>query len=131
MEFFDAFMKETLRMYSPNPGSFPRRAMEDHTIGDIKIRKGDLVVANAFYNWFNTKYFDEPTKFYPERWINCKEFENPYVFAPFWAGPRNCVAIQMISVELKTMLGEFLRNFNFKLDPNYKLVMMFGANYGP
>ena len=38
MEFCDAFIKETMRFYTPGPGTFPRNAKRDHTVGDIKIR---------------------------------------------------------------------------------------------
>mmetsp|Transcript_18029 Transcript_18029/g.15749 ORF Transcript_18029/g.15749 Transcript_18029/m.15749 type:complete len:132 (+) Transcript_18029:901-1296(+) len=68
MDFFDCFIKEALRHYTPVPGTGMRIATEDHMLGDIKIKKGHGVLINAFFNWFNPKYIDEPEKFYPERW---------------------------------------------------------------
>ena len=37
LELSMAFIKETLRTMSPVPGTFPRQAVRDHKIQDIKI----------------------------------------------------------------------------------------------
>ena len=100
-------------------------------LADIMIKKSDLVVSSFFYNTFNEKYFEDPFSFYPERWMTGKLIHDPFIFAPFWAGPRVCIAAHMVNLELKAVLGEFLRNFNFKLDPNFKITMMVSASYGP
>ena len=91
MEYYDCISKETLRHFSPLPSTEIRLAKEDHTVGDIKIRKGDYVTANVFYNWFNPKYFEDPEKYNPDRWLDGKGQGDPYAFSPFWAGPRNCI----------------------------------------
>jgi len=91
MEYFDGFIKETLRHYSPAPGTVLRTATADHMIGDIKVRTGDLVTINAFCNWFDEKNFEDADKFDPDRWQKMKGLSDPFVYAPFWAGPRNCI----------------------------------------
>ena len=37
----------------------------------------------------------------------------------------------MVNAEIKSIIGKFIRRFNWKLDPDYKLVMMMTASYGP
>jgi len=39
MEFSHAIFKETLRFYTPAPGTFTRIANQDYMLGDIKIVK--------------------------------------------------------------------------------------------
>lgn len=129
MEYFDCFIKETLRQFSPVPSTELREAIEDHNIGDIKIRKGDMVTMNAFYNSFNSKHFDEPDKFYPERWANNKVQSDAYAFTPFWAGPRNCIGQHLALLETKVIVCEFVGRYDCTVDKDFKLSMSFGTGY--
>ena len=46
---------------------------------------------------FNPKYFENPLKFDPMRWIDkdfkIKKLENSFYFVPFFAGQRNCIGM--------------------------------------
>lgn len=38
------------------------------------------------------KYYSDPEKFMPERFMETNEKnENPFIYTPFSAGPRNCI----------------------------------------
>lgn len=133
MEMMHAVLKEALRFYTPAPTVFPRLAETDHDLGGIKIKKGSSVRPTPIFNYSNPKYFEEPEKFYPERWLEKKEQNlDSYVFIPFSAGARNCIGQHLSIIEAKIIIAEFLKRFDFKIDPeDYKLIMGFGFLYEP
>ena len=133
MDYMQCVLKETLRLYSPAPIIFPRLAQIDHTIGDLQIKKGSSVRPTPLYNYSNPKYFEEPEKFKPERWMNKMEQNlEPYVYVPFSAGPRNCIGQHLALMEAKIIVSEFIRKFRYNLtDRDFKLVMTFNFLYSP
>lgn len=60
LTYFDDVFKETLRMYSPTAGIFPRVALKDHYIGKIPIKKGLIVTLKIKSNHFKEEFFENP-----------------------------------------------------------------------
>ncbi len=67
-KFLNNIILETLRLYSPAGFLFDRVALEDHYIEDIKIKKGDLVNVNIYAMNIDSKVFENPLQFIPDRW---------------------------------------------------------------
>lgn len=132
MEVLHAFLKETLRFYTPGPITFARVAITDHKILDVQIKKGDLVVPDFLAPAFDEKNFENPLKFSPERWRTAEIAKvDPFAFVPFSAGPRNCIGQHLAIIESKIIMSEFLNRFNFKLQQPYDLKMTFKFLYEP
>ena len=131
MEFTHAFLKETLRFYTPAPGTFPRIALENHDLLDVKIKKGMSVRPNPIYNHFNPKYFENPDEFKPMRWLDKSKVMDPFVYIPFSAGSRNCIGQHLSVMETKIIMSEFLKKFDFEVKPGYKLRMDVSFLYEP
>jgi len=130
MDYMHAVLKETLRLYDPVPSVFPRVAKEDHYLGNIKIPKNARVRPTPTYNFSHSKYFDEPEKFYPERWLK-KESLDPFIFIPFSSGSRNCIGQHMAIIEAKVIIAEFLRQVNYEIPKDYKMKMIMRFLYEP
>ena len=131
MDFTHAVLKETMRFYTPAPGTFSRTAMADHKLLDLEIKKGMSVRPNPLYNYFNPKYFEHPEKFLPERWLDKSSVLDSFVYIPFSAGPRNCIGQHLSIMESKIILAEFLDRFEFEVPKDYKLRMTMGFLYEP
>ena len=69
-KYIDALQKQTTRAYGPANLLFLREAKVDNYLNGIAIKKGTLVSANCYANHYSEKYFKEPMKFRPERWLN-------------------------------------------------------------
>jgi cytochrome P450 len=58
------------------------------------------------------KYYPEPMKFIPERWIRGGEHQvnkpNPFVTLPFGHGARKCVGVRFASMELEMLLAKVI-----------------------
>ena len=131
MDALHAMCKETLRMYSPFPHVPFRVCLADHTLGDIKLKKGDLVEADLFATFFDEKYFVNPKVFNPNRWRDPNFKLDPYAFIPFSAGPKNCIGQHLAMMETKVIVSEILNRFDFKLRDYYKLKMALKGVYEP
>jgi len=131
LEYFDAFVKEVLRVSPPVPGVFFREALDDNFLGDIKIKKGTLVTLCLPMIHNNPRVYEDPEKFKPERWLDKGKKADPFVYLPFSAGQRNCIGQHLAQIEAKMTVISFLKTFNFKLVDGYKLVMDHRAIYGP
>ena len=137
VETITAFLKESLRKATPAPLVFPREAIQDHYLGDVKIPKGTSVNCCFIGNNHNPAYYKDPERFNHNRWIpGHADFEanaskNPFIFTPFSAGPRNCIGQHLAMIEAKIIFSIFLTNFKFKFPDDYKLRMKVLFLYEP
>jgi cytochrome P450 len=76
-DYLSNIIKETLRLYSPANSLFPRVALNDHFIEDLKIYKGDLVNVSLYGMSINPNVFVNSLEFNPDRWIDQKS-DDPY-----------------------------------------------------
>jgi len=131
LEFTMAFLKETLRMATPVPGILPRRAIRDHQLKDIQVKKGDIVDLDYFYNNFHPEYFQNGEKFDPIRWFDKSKTIDAYAFTPFSAGPRNCIGQHLALNEARIILAELLSMYDFHIKEDYTAKMVFSFLYEP
>ena len=129
LEFTMAFLKEALRTNTPVPGAIIRRAARDHKLGEFKIREGDIVNVDYFYNNFNEEYFTDSETFNPNRWLTKGKVIDSYAFTPFGAGQRNCIGQHLALIEARIILAEFLMMYDFSIDKDYTLKMDFKFLY--
>lgn len=136
MDFMTAFIKETLRLEPPLLGILDREATKNHTLGDLKIRKGTAVNIGVLLNNFNPIYHDDPDVFYPERWLTDSKTKesitkDTFVSIPFSSGARNCIGQHLAMNEVRIIFSLFLKKYDFELDPNYKHEMTQRIVYEP
>lgn len=65
MSYLEACVNEVLRYYGPGVFLVNRRAIKDHKIGNIEIKKDTVCNSSFLYNHFNPAYFDQPFEFRP------------------------------------------------------------------
>jgi len=137
LDYMTAFLKEALRHGSPAGGLFARRALDDHKILDVNIRKHDLVTIMMHPINKNPKYWSEPDNFIPERFLPGGPFQTdawhkePYAFIPFSAGQRNCIGQYLAMIEAKVIIAKVLQNFKVEFPEQYVLKMNYTFVYEP
>ena len=131
LDYLTAFLKECLRMYGPASNLFPRIAKEDIVLNDFTIRKGYNISVSTQGLSRNPKYFSNPHEFRPERWIEKQDIgvKDPFVFIPFSAGGRRCIAEHLAYVEAKLLLAELLRRYKIDIKRPYEFKMKIGSAY--
>lgn len=113
--YLDAFISETLRKHPP--GYMHDRVcnkpvvVQDDSGKEILIEKDVQVWINVYAMHHNEKYFPDPDKFDPQRFLSDKKVE-PYSYLPFGKGPRACIGMRFALMEVKLMLFYLLSNFS-------------------
>eukprot|EP00029_Vermamoeba_vermiformis_P005090 TRINITY_DN1670_c0_g1_i2.p1 TRINITY_DN1670_c0_g1~~TRINITY_DN1670_c0_g1_i2.p1 ORF type:complete len:497 (-),score=95.65 TRINITY_DN1670_c0_g1_i2:25-1515(-) len=114
LNYITAVIREAMRILPPLLG-FSRQAMEDCTVNGYHVPKGTLfsMLSVALHN--SEEFYDEPSKFKPERWLKENENEKPNSapWYPFGAGPRMCIGNHFAMLEMKAVLAMLLQQFKF------------------
>jgi len=132
MNFLNLLIKETLRFNGPVNGIFFREALEDHNLGDVKVKKGTLLGLMLIYNNYNPMYYENVEKFDPYRWSEEKTKNlPPFAYIPFSAGSRNCIGQHLSQIEAKIMMSEFLQRYDCKISEGYEHKMTVRFMYEP
>ncbi len=91
LRYLSAAAQEAMRLFPAAYALFCRRAQADIDLGNRTIiRRGDLVQIIPYITHRDGRWFDEPKKFKPERFLN-EQCWPRYAYIPFGAGPRICI----------------------------------------
>ncbi len=118
LKFCERFVKESLRLHPPTSGVFVREALEDVKIGGYPVRKGDLVQEFSYVVQRDPRWYPDPLRFDPDRFLPEVEEQRPqFAYFPFGGGPRVCVGQHFAMLEMILVLGTMLQKFQFALAP--------------
>lgn len=107
-----AVLQETMRL-APPVWVAPRIATTDCTIDGIKIPKGAHVLVSQYVTHRNPRFFPEPEKWQPERWLDAN-FEKSLprgAYFPFGGGSRKCLGEYFALAEARLILLLVAKNF--------------------
>ncbi|XP_025263910.1 cytochrome P450 9e2-like isoform X1 [Camponotus floridanus] len=118
-QYLDAIIKETLRLY---PAIILERVCDETyelppALPDEKpftMKKGMTVWIPAYAIHHDAKYYDDPEKFRPERFLDSKMYHNSPCYMPFGLGPRMCIANRFAMLEVKVLLFHLLARCELK-----------------
>lgn len=86
---------------------------------DTILEPGTTVLIPMLGLQMDSKYFENPKKFQPERFLEDKTFiERPYL--PFGDGPRACIGTRLAKMQTKVGLALMLQKFNYELADSMK-----------
>jgi cytochrome P450 len=107
-----AVLQETMRL-APPVWVAPRIATTDCTIDGIKIPKGAHVLVSQYVTHRNPRFFPEPEKWNPDRWLDAN-FEKSLPrgsYFPFGGGSRKCLGEYFALAEARLILLLVAKNF--------------------
>uniref|UniRef100_A0A224YKM0 Cytochrome n=1 Tax=Rhipicephalus zambeziensis TaxID=60191 RepID=A0A224YKM0_9ACAR len=114
MKYLECAIKESLRIY-PSVPMVTRKCEEPFQIDGATLPAGTMVQVAAYFLHRDPEVFPKPEEFHPERFFpeNSKG-RHPFAYAPFSAGPRNCIGQKFALAEEKIVIGNILRHFTIK-----------------
>ncbi|KAM3198785.1 hypothetical protein P3L10_034477 [Capsicum annuum] len=117
MSYLKAVIKETFRLYPPDPLLILRESMKKSTLEGYEIHPGALVHVNAWAIARDLEIWENPSEFIPERFLNSEiDFKREdYELIPFGAGRRGCPGITLGIVAIELALSNLLYAFDWEL----------------
>jgi cytochrome P450 family 4 len=112
MKFTNAFIKEVLRMF-PAVSFFACKLSSEVTAGGFTFPKDLEVIFSPFLMGRNPKYFSDPLKFDPNRFLELKS--DPPGYIPFALAPRKCLGVKIAYIIMKISIVAVLKNYKLAL----------------
>ncbi|KAI3455147.1 hypothetical protein Pfo_011810 [Paulownia fortunei] len=118
LPYLQAIIKETLRLYPPLPLSIPHEASQDCRLGGYFIPKGTQLFVNLWKLHRYPRFWPEPERFLPERFLTGHAHEvdvtgHQFEFTPFGSGRRSCPGITFAMQVTSFTLARLLQGFDF------------------
>nr|CAI5866017.1 unnamed protein product [Callosobruchus analis] len=85
----------------------------DMVLNDYVMRKGDRILIPTYAHHLDEKYFPNPEKYDPDRFLD-KPNQDGLYFMPFGEGPRACIGERLAGLNLKVALTNILSNFTLE-----------------
>jgi cytochrome P450 len=127
----DMVQDETLRMYPP-AWIGARKAVETFEFAGHKVPAGAYVNYSSWVSHHLPHVFPEPHEFRPERFSPQNKAALPKgAYVPFGAGSRICIGMRFGQLEIKAIVSELIRRFDFTLAPGYELRIRQMPTIGP
>ena len=110
--------KETLRRWPPAVGVFTRENTTDVEIDGWPLKKGSLVHILSYVVHHYARWFPEPTRFDPDRFLpeHCAWLPQ-FAYFPFGSGPRGCIGNTFATLEMMLVAASILQRFDLSLAP--------------
>lgn len=110
-----AVILEAMRLYPP-AWAIGREALEDLTVAGYHIPKGSQLWMMQWVNHRDPRYFPEPTRFNPDRWLAGLERSLPkFAYYPFGGGHRICIGNHFAMMEAILTLVTLVRRVRIRL----------------
>ena len=124
-----AVIKEGMRIY---PAAYVngRSAIDDDEWNGYKIPKGTSIWTLIYHSHRYDKYFPDPLKFEPERFLNDRRGSSYHslCYMPFGHGARQCIGFRLAQLEMRITLAFFIKHFKWSVAEESKDVKLgFGS----
>ncbi|XP_063687981.1 cholesterol 24-hydroxylase-like [Bolinopsis microptera] len=113
-EYLENVIKESLRMRGPVMGTWRVCKNDDITIEGVHFPKETKLVIPIDVIHHDGRYWENPSVFTPDRFSG-ESGKNirPFTYMPFSAGLRNCIGKNFAMLEMKILLSNIFRRFEF------------------
>ncbi|MCK0438442.1 cytochrome P450 [Gordonia alkaliphila] len=128
MTVIDSIMKESLRMCPPVPAQ-PRMAIKDTQIRGHFIPANTMVTIPQLANHRDPRYFTDPDVFDPTRFgpDRAEDKGHRMAWMPFGGGVHKCIGLYFGQMEIKTIMHNLLRDYEWSVPAGYRLPMDYSA----
>ena len=117
LRYVEAVFAESVRLYPP-AWAMGRRALQDFALGEYWLPAGTTVLMSQFVSHRDPRYFSDPLRFDPERFVAGGRATFPkFAYFPFGAGARQCVGEAFAWMEGVLVLATLAQKWRLALVP--------------
>jgi len=115
----ESVVKEAMRLYPP-AWALVRTAANKVEIGGYTVPAGSSVVMSQWVMHRDPRFYEEPERFRPERWLNESSTPLPrFAYFPFGGGPRICIGAAFAMTEAVLVLATVAQRWKLRLEPGW------------
>jgi cytochrome P450 len=116
LRYMQMVVKETLRLYPPTWVLMTREAVDDVELGGYVIPRGGWVNLSPYVTQRDPRWFPEPERFDPERFVPGRVEQLPeYAYFPFGGGPHVCIGNVFAMMEMTMIVATLVQRFHLQL----------------
>ncbi|KAK8876904.1 cytochrome p450 3a17 [Apiospora arundinis] len=124
LEYLNAVIEETLRLYPP-AAALPPRVSPGAELHGLWVPRGTKIHVYQNATNRNPDHFKDPDSFEPERWLNPNHprynprfaSDKKQLVKPFSNGPRDCIGKNLAYTEMRVIISRLLYRFDIELLP--------------
>jgi cytochrome P450 len=121
LSYTERVLSESMRLYPP-AWIVGRRALEDHEIGGYRVPAGSIVVASEYIVHHDPRWFPDPDRFDPDRWLPEQVALRPkYSYFPFGGGQRLCIGEPFAWMEGELLLATIAQRWKLRLVRGHRI----------
>ncbi|XP_077998250.1 cytochrome P450 2B19-like [Glandiceps talaboti] len=132
LPYTNACLQEIYRHASVAWMGGPHEANKDVDINGYMVPKGTTVFMNIWSVHYDSKYWNNPEKFDPLRFLDENgQVRTPAAFVPFSLGRRECMGKGLANMSSFLIAATLLKNFKFKVADNHNIPAVSEGKFGP
>jgi cytochrome P450 len=112
LRYTRAVLSESMRLYPP-AWVLGRRALQATRVGGYDVPRGTIILLSQYVTHHNAKYWPDPERFDPERWLQEDDERPRYAYFPFGGGPRVCIGEPFAWMEAIIVLATLAQRWRF------------------
>ena len=120
MPFLKAIYDESVRLYPPIP-TVARTATQEDAIGGFRIPPNACVVLLPWLTHRDPRWWNEPLKFKPERFLGAKPERSKYTYFPFGGGNRFCLGAGLALLQGPMILAALAQRYRLCVAADYEI----------
>jgi cytochrome P450 len=121
LPYLHAVILESLRLYPP-AFMLARTSLDKTNFGGYEIPAGSTLIASQWVMHRDGRFFEQPDRFMPERWLGGLEQRLPAgAYFPFGDGPRRCIGQGFAMLEAALVIAALAQKFRFRLTPGFPI----------
>ncbi|WP_395452948.1 cytochrome P450 [Acidovorax delafieldii] len=115
LPWLGATLKEALRLYPPIAALMSRRTIAPITLGGVPVPQGAMLRITPWVLHRDARWFAEPDRFVPERFLDGASPIPRGAWIPFGLGPRVCIGQHFAMLEMTLLAAMLLQRYTVRL----------------
>ena len=122
LKYTEAVLAESMRLYPP-AWAIGRNVAVAHEFGGYAVPVGSLILTSPFIVHRDTRFWETPDDFVPERWEkqSVKEAGQRNIYFPFGGGVRRCIGESFAWTEGILLIATIARKWKLSLVPDQRI----------